>query len=303
MRKGLLTILFLIIFYPTIVSATPPYDPQFIGKTVVFLYKSGQDGKPDLSGPFGTGFLIRIPHLSDEDVTLLLVTARHIVDPEWVHCPATHNPTVIYARVNAASADSGEKVRYILVPLYSNDKPMWSKHTRDDVDAAVVPFPASDDDTRKSDFRALPVWRLPTNEELGMLSIGDDILSAGMLVNLKNTLRNYPVFKFGKISNIPEEDMETACGGPAREINAWLVAANLVPGNSGSPVFYYPPFGENGDITNPGLQRMVLVGVQSSSAMASDVAFVTPANYVFDIIKDMNLKDADLYRGKMPKPQ
>ena len=130
---------------------------------------------------------------------------------------------------------------------------------------------------RSVNFRALPAWRLPTDEELSKISIGDDIVSAGMLLELRNTQKNYPVFKFGKISNILKEDIQTGCGGPQFPVRAWLIAANLVPGNSGSPIFYYPPFGENGDISSPGLQRMVLIGVQSSSALPSDVAFMTQA--------------------------
>ncbi len=287
----------------TIASASAPFDTDFLGKTVVFLYRAGEAGRVDFNTPIGTGFLIRVPHLNDQDVTLLLVTARHIVDPEWAHCPAAHNPMLIYARVNAVSTDSTEKVRYIRIPLSSDAKPTWFRHKDEDVDAAVVIFPVTEDDLSKSDFRALPASRLPTDEELSKLSIGDDIVSAGMLLNLRAMQRNYPVFKFGKISSILREDAQTVCGdGAPFDIKAWLIAANLVPGNSGSPILYYPPFGENGDISSPGLQRLVLIGVQSSSVAASDVAFMTPANYVFDIIQSINIRDADLYRGK-PRSQ
>jgi hypothetical protein len=120
-----------------------------------------------------------------------------------------------------------------------------------------------------------------------------------MLVELQNTKRNYPVFKFGRISNIPQEDVQTTCDGRStRDISAWLIAANLVPGNSGSPIFYYPPFGENADITSPGVQRIILLGVQSSSAVPSDIAFMTPATYLYDIVRSMNIDDANLFRGR-----
>ena len=119
-----------------------------------------------------------------------------------------------------------------------------------------------------------------------------------MLIDLRRTTKNYPVFNFGKVSNILGENIEISCGGAAVSIEAWLIAANLVPGNSGSPMFYYPPFGENADISSPGLDRLVLLGVQSASVVTSDVAYMTPATYVFDIIEDMKLPDADLYRGK-----
>lgn len=282
--------------------ARVPFDTDFVGRTVVFLYGAKPDGTADTRAPIGTGFLIRVPHLSDQDVTVVLVTARHIFDPLWARCAVERNPAVIFVRINTV-AGSPNHVRYVTVPLEANGHPTWFKHHDDDVDAAVIALRLTGDDFRTLDFRALPFWRLPTDEELHTISIGDDIVSAGVLLELRDTQRNYPVFKFGKISNIPNEDIPTQCvGGVQFKIRAWLVAANLVPGNSGSPILYYPPFGENSDISSPGLQRMVLIGIQSSSAVPSDIAFMTPANYVFDIIQSMNLRNADLYRGK-PKSQ
>jgi hypothetical protein len=278
--------------------AKVPFDTDFIGKTVVFLYGAERDGTADTGAPIGTGFLVRVPHLNDQDVTVLLVTARHILDPLWARCAVPRNPVLIFVRVNTVGTGNPEKVRYIPVPLENNGNPTWSKHHDDDVDAAVVTLPLMESDFRTLDFRALPLWRLPTDEELGMISIGDDIVSAGVLLELRDTQKNYPVFKFGKISSIPSEGVPTGCGGVQLKIKAWLIAANLVPGNSGSPILYYPPFGENSDITSAGLGRIVLIGVQSSSAVPSDVAFMTPANYIFDIVRSMNIKNADLYRGK-----
>ena len=50
------------------------------------------------------------------------------------------------------------------------------RHTQDDVDAAVVPMPFARKDFERLDFRALPLWRFPTDAELKQLSIGDDIV-------------------------------------------------------------------------------------------------------------------------------
>jgi len=213
-----------------------------------------------------------------------------------------HNPVLIFVRENTVGTGNPEKVRYIPVPLGNNGNSTWSKHHDDHVDAAVVALPLTENDSRTLDFRALPFWRLPTDEELQTISIGDDIVSAGVLLELRDTQKNYPVFKFGKISNIPSEDVPTGCGGVQMKVKAWLIAANLVPGNSGSPILYYPPFGENSDISSAGLQRIVLVGIQSSSVVPSDVAFMTPANYIFDIVRSMNVRNADLYRGKPRGP-
>ena len=299
MRAALRVVLALCVACPAISKAAPPFDPNFIGRMVVFLYATTSEGNPDINTAIGTAFLIRVPHLHDDKATLLLATARHLLDPEWVHCPGQHNPEILFARVNARKGGTGEKVRYIKLVLSNQSKRMWAKHRRNDIDAAVIVFPAKDDDLLKSDISFLPMWRLPTDGELAKVSVGDDIVSAGMLVELGRTSRNYPVFKFGKVSNILEEDIHTSCErGEGVNVNAWLIAANLVPGNSGSPVFYYPPFGEHGDIGSPGLDRLVLLGIQSSSSVPSDVAFMTPATYLSEIIEDMKLPDANLYLGK-----
>lgn len=279
--------------------ATPPFDTEFLSKIVVFLYASTNDGEANLSRPVGTAFLTRIPHQHDEGVTVLMVTARHIVDPEWARCPQQRNPEALYARINRVESNAPERVKMIKLVLTRDGHPTWFRHVRDDVDAAVVPISFTPSELAELDFRALPAWRLPTEEEIRQLSIGDDIVSAGMLLDLRTMSRNHPVFKFGKIANIPDEDLQTSCdGGPPFEVRGWLVGANLVPGNSGSPIFYFPPFGEDSDVVRPGLQRMVLLGVQSSSNIPSAVAYMTPANYVFDIINAMKIPDADLYRGR-----
>jgi hypothetical protein len=200
-----------------------------------------------------------------------------------------------------------EKVRYFRVPLLKLGQRTWFKHTRDDIDAAVLWFPATDEDIQKSDLRALPISRLPTDDKLNQFSIGDDVVSAGMLVEPRGTRRNYSVFKFGKISNIPGENLQTSCRtGQPIEIKAWLIAANLVPGNSGSPILYYHRLSEGSAVSfmmNIELLRLVLIGVQSSSAVSSDVAFMAPANCVFEIVQGVNIKDADLYRGKDRSPK
>ena len=72
----------------------PIFDTGFLGRIVVFLYASTADGQVDRSKPVGTGFLIRIPHEHDSEVAILMLTARHILDPQWVRCPQQRNPEV-----------------------------------------------------------------------------------------------------------------------------------------------------------------------------------------------------------------
>ena len=69
---------------------------------------------------------------------------------------------------------------------------------------------------------------------------------------------------------------------------------NLVPGNSGAPILYFPE-GTNGMSFGGG--RVTLIGLQSTSFLGSDIAGMTPVNFIFDVIRGLNLPGADLYRG------
>ena len=46
------------------------------------------------------------------------------------------------------------------------------------------------------------------------------------------------------------------------------------------------------------MTRPLLLGVQSSSIPPADLAVMTPIDYVYEIIQNMHLTDADLSRGE-----
>jgi hypothetical protein len=83
----------------------------------------------------------------------------------------------------------------------------------------------------------------------------------------------------------------------------WFIAANLVGGNSGSPVFFYPAGGIS---FGNGVDRAILIGVQAISFEGADIAGMTPIEDVFQILKKHTPQgvDFDWYRGdptKKPK--
>jgi hypothetical protein len=182
----------------------------------------------------------------------------------------------------ANSSDVG--FDFVPVQLLEQGKPTWVHPAEDDVDAAVLPV--SPDLHQKFDVVTIPVDLFPTDAELAAQSIGDPIMSAGLLPALPGIKRNYPVFKFGQISNIPAEDIETRCAPQQQTffVRVWLIAANLIPGNSGSPIFHVPLGG-------------MLLGVQSISVTGADIVGMTPINFVYDLLLKIGFPDADLHRG------
>jgi hypothetical protein len=280
-------------------QATININTDAVQKTVVFIYGSDAKGAVDQNQPMGTGFLVGVPLKSERQrLYPFLITARHILDPSWAKCGRS-NPSVVYARVNKKdfTPDSGDPgFDFIPIKLLDNGMPIWWHSVNDAVDVAVARFPI---DQEHFDVDLIPVEMFPTDAETSAQSIGDPVMSAGLLPLFTGSTRNHPIFKFGQISNIPTENIETRCVQqmPPFKVKVWLIAANLVPGNSGSPIFHVPLGG--GGVSLGGTRPMLL-GVQSISFLGADVAGMAPISFVYEILQSMNLPDADFRRGPPP---
>lgn len=146
-----------------------------------------------------------------------------------------------------------------------------------------------------SDAGAIPIFDFATDEEAKQRVATDQVLSAGLLVSYPGVKRSYPVFKFGHISTKPEELVPAQCvrDGAVRLMPLWLLSINLVPGTSGSPIFYAPE-GGNGIVVGGG--STALIGLQSTAYLGADISGMTPVKYIYEAIESLKLKDADSYR-------
>jgi len=235
-----------------------------------------------------------------------LVTARHILDPDWAFCPPS--PQKVFLRFNKTNYDPEKDqtgVEYVPLELVINGRPVYKVSDDDRVDAAIVQLNLPALPQSKYDYLPIIMADFATPEEIKALTIGDSIASAGLLPGSSGIKRNYPFFKFGNISNIPDEPVWSGCAGmPAlRFERVWFVAANLVAGNSGSPIFYVPN-GSPGVILGGAIMRPVLVGVQSMSLGGGGIVGMTQVADLFKIIEQKTgLQTLDLYRGSLPKPK
>jgi hypothetical protein len=269
------------------------YEP--LRKSVVFLYAADAAGRVNTAAPLATGFLINIPSKSIPGRGYAaLVTARHVVDPVWASCPPHRNPSRIFIRFNKAKFDPAvdeDGVEYVPVDLVA-DGPQKSIFTSPDlsVDAAVTGLPLSLSQ-ENFEFDSISSDLFATTEETKQLGTGIEIVSAGMLPAFPGVHRNYPIFKFGHISAKPDERTRISCAPsePPMLLRVWFIAANLVAGNSGSPIFSMPRM-FTGD-------RAVLIGLQSISFDGSDVAGITPVQYIYEILESMRKPDWDLRQG------
>lgn len=255
-----------------------------VQRSVVFLYL--RDSAGQLQGG-GTGFLLAVKTKSDPaKAYILLVTARHIVDPSWAGCQPSSNHLVLTVNLKeGASPQNATRTKEL--PIEPAGFVFPDDNTVDIAVTALNPFQFQD-----SENFPISSSVISTPTELKQIGIGSQIISAGLLLGAQGVQRNYPLFKFGYVSSIPDEKIPTACcaGCVTRPETEWLIAAALVPGNSGSPIYYAPPsFG--GVSFNAG--RPVLLGVQSTSFTGSDVAGMAPVTYLPSAIRKLTLPDAD----------
>jgi Trypsin-like peptidase domain len=270
--------------------ATININTEAVKQCVVFIYPAGSDGKPNTAKPDATGFLVSVPTTAiPPRYYWLLVTARHVFDPQWTGCPGSGtNPEKVFMRVNTLQYDPAKDptgVDYVEIDLMSQGKPTFAVGN-DDSDVAMVLLYVPK--LTKYALNTVQLKEFGTDDDMKKLSIGDDVVSAGLMPGYTGIKRNYPIFKFGKVSNVPDEPVPVDCG--ARSIREVFIAANMFPGSSGSPVFIVAP-GGNG-VSFGG--KTFLMGIQSNSYIPADVAGVTPVTAILDAIKSMQLSDANL---------
>ena len=282
------------------IRATQNINTELLSKSVVYLYRGDNAGHPDVSLPLGTGFIVSVPLVSDPGSTyFVLVTARHVIDPAWNHCPDSQ-PETIYVRFNKKSYDPAKDasgVDFAQIPLLANGAPTWIHPKEEEADVAAILLDAKKV-SETADVGAVAVFDFATDDEAKQRVATDQVVSVGLLLSYPGVKRNYPVFKFGHVSTKPEELVPAQCvrNGAVRLMTIWLLSINLIPGNSGSPIFYAP---EGGNGLNFGGGRTTLIGLQSTSYLGADISGMTPVKYIYESIQALNLKDADLYRGTL----
>lgn len=280
-----------------VAGSSMPFNVGTVLKSVIFLFYPTNTGLE-----VGTGFLVQIPSkTAGEAPSVAIVTARHIVDPAWAGCNRA-NPSTIFARINTKDFKPGitkedDAVDVVELNIGAAADKHWYAHPNDRVDVAVIPVSEQHVlQFERNDVRFLPVADFATAAETAnyKVGIGDEIVTAGLVPALLATERNYPAFKFGRISNIPQEPINMMCekGDKPLPRDVWLLAGNFVGGNSGSPVYLLPP--------QPSAEhRVMLIGVIAGAIPDVDLGQMVPSEFVFDVLK-AHYPNANLYRGHAP---
>ena len=296
-RFGLMLLLSVASF--NISHAITSLNVPVVTKSIVFFFASDPAGNVIKDKLVATGFLVLVPNKVGENTYPLLVTARHVVDPVWAGCERS-NPTRLYIRVNNLRFDPNTDqtgVSYLRVDLSANGLLSWLKSEDEAVDVAVLKAP-SELLSGNYDITFLNFRNFGKQDEIAKIGVGSQTASAGLVPGLEGKKRNNPVFHFGKIASVPDETISFPCKpeSPPRAVRVWWLATTLVPGTSGSPIFFDPLFPPGADVT-AGEPRGMIIGLQSLSIGGADLAGMTPAKYIIDVISRSVGPDADLSFG------
>jgi len=268
-----------------------PADPTLlqlpIPESVFFLYKSVPGAS--LSGPgisTATAFVLSVPGDAHRPFTRFLVTARHVVDPEWAHCGGT-NPQSIQIRLNKRSGGVG----YESIPLESNRAPNF--FTSDNAsDLAVLELnqhliPRLD----QYKFIDIPFAMLPAPAELETVQAGQQIMTAGLRSRADNDLFLYPELHPGVLTTMPASPIDIRCGKGTspRPLHLWFISSTGPQGASGAPVYGFVNRGYN--FLNRGTpgsldhETPVLLGIQSVAWPDRGLAGITPSAVLRELIR------------------
>jgi hypothetical protein len=291
--------LVLCIFLSTAIYAITSLDVNFLNRTVVFFFQADPNGNVLIHKQVATGFLLSVPRKTAQPPYILLITARHVVDPVWAGC-AAENPAKLFLRVNKAHYDPSSNesgLAYIPVTLMENGRATWNKSSDDSVDVAVLNVPV---ELASADYEigALNFRNFGKPDEVAKLGVGSQTASTGLVPGLEGEKRNNPIFHFGKIASIPDEASPYQCTehSAPRPLRVWWIATTLLPGTSGSPIYFDPLFPPGAAVT-AGEPRPMLIGLQSLTIRGGDLSGMTPASFILDVVSHSVPNDADLTLG------
>ena len=278
--------------------------PWAIPESVYFIYKGHHTGSlSPRQPPVATAFVLSVPDHNHERYLRFLVTARHVVDPQWAHC-SEQNPASIDLRLNRRNGGVG----YETVALRSGAVRRYYTPLDSTADIAVIPLDESlIPGLGDYKFIDVPFRLLLTESEMQTVRADQAVMTARPSSQPSGELNNYPVFDGGVLSKMPSETVGVRCGiaqdpesttrAQTRLLHVWFITAGIPQGVSGAPV-YASIARRSGAGDTP-----VLLGVQSVAWPDKGIAGITTSPALGDLIRSALARsklDLDFYRGPNP---
>jgi len=266
-------------------AISPPDQPWAIPESVFFVYTDPR--RIDTLAPrtpAATAFVVSVPG-PRRSVVRFLVTARHVVDPEWAHC-AEPDPDSIDVRFNRRSGG----VAYETIPLQSGRSRRFFTPSDPAADLAIIPLDQALG-PRVDEYKIFdtPFRLLPSGRESQLLHPGLPVVTARLPQSPSDEIDAFPVFDAGTLATMPTASIEVQCGGPddplgdtqppTKPLHVWLIDGGIPRGVSGSPVYTRLARAEGA------AEATVLLGVQSVTWPDKGIAGITPSTVLADLIR------------------
>lgn len=268
---------------PTSISAenAQPKEPGpwVLPYTVQFILRDHRAGPkdPEDMRPEATSFIMAIPDEKGASQHLLLITARHVVEPSWEDCQGSTSktdPATLMVRLNKRGGGTG----FLGLGLKNAaGAKLYFVPDDDGADLAVVPL--SGYDLTKYLVLPVPVKQIATDAEMAHIDIGASVMTAGLQPDLAGDASNTPISKNGTLSDKRAEPIEVPCRDPLhrRKIHAWIVQAPFTAGLSGAPVF---------SLANRDSKRTpILIGIQSAEWPEAGLSGITPSSFIATVLR------------------
>jgi hypothetical protein len=266
-----------------------------IPEAVQFIYLQQEDTNGSYKQPDATSFILTVQDKPHSRHLTFLVTARHVLEPSWANC-STPNPDAITVRFNKLAGGVG----YERISLSSEGKRLFYVDLTDEQSDLAVMWLTQKNMPHLPDYRFIdiPFHVLATDAEDTNLEVNQQVMTAGLLPDFPGEDKNFPIFKTGVISSVPDEPIKVDCKNPLhpKSTRLWLFTPELSPGASGSPVFTVVNRGSNAE------KVPILIGVQSTTWLGKGVSGFTPSQHLVSLITQVTKGiDLDLYRGPATK--
>jgi hypothetical protein len=260
-----------------------------IPQSVFFLY-SHPPGRGGPSRRIGTAFVLSVPDARRAQVDRYLVTARHVVEPEWAKC-GEKDPQAVTVRFNRRTGGVG----YETIALTGPDGPEYLTPADDVTDLALIPLSRTAV-LGLDAYKLVETWfdQLPTDLELSSLDPQQQVVTAGVSPPRMAGLIDFPVSEPGTLATTGSgARLEVRCSAesPARPIQVWLMNSSVSQGVSGAPVYAAVAHGSRFEVTP------LLVGIQSVVWPAKGLAGITPVVALADLMR--SVRDRQRARGNI----
>ncbi len=234
--------------------------PHYLNSIVsIEVEGKNEKGEPQKTS-IATGFLVGKANGQSNDqgplYNLFLVTNRHVF-----HNKKTNQfLKEVFFRFNTLD----NKSHYFKADLLKGDgTPLWSMHTNEKVDLAVLPINAGAINDAKIEYYFFVDTDLFYAKDFKTknISTGDGLFVLGFPMSISGRAKNFVIVRQGVIARVDEEVLEECF---------YYIDSSAYPGNSGGPVIHKPEIiSINGTTSN---SSAGLIGVISSGETYSDIA-------------------------------